>query len=243
MKPKLAEVKQIILETKINAFIIAANCHSERFNATQINIEKAFPNLFQIHCFRSIPLNDSRIHTGDDLLWKKLSSNLLAFIEIWAYKIPELQIDELDWSFIFEDDINFVNASNFSEPMKEFLNDPQVKTNDGFFYLGMCEPQYPRNETYTFKNSTPMLVIRKAYGFCLHASAITKKRARLFWTEISSYRPNAQEKSLDYQLRAYCERSKNLFYVVGTNFHFPPNTQHYGIAYQDRARFISTVSI
>lgn len=240
-------MKQIVLEKKINAFIITANCHSERFNITQINIERAFPNLFQIHCFLTIPLNDSRIHTGNDILWKKLSSNLLAFIELWAYKIQELQINELDWSFIFEDDVNFVNASNislsnFNEPMKEFINDPQVKTQDGFFYLGMCEPQYPRNELYTFKNSTPMLVIPKAYGFCLHASAITKRKARLFWTEISSYRPNAQEKSLDYQLRAYCERSKHLFYVVGTNFHFPPNSQHYGIAYQDRTRFISTVT-
>lgn len=239
--------KRFTSEKKINAFIITAKCYSERFNFTQINIEKAFPNLFQIHCFQSIPLDDSRIHTGDNILWKKLSSNLLGFIELWAYKIPELSTNEFDWSFIFEDDVDFVNATdvslpNFNEPMKEFLNDRQIRMKDGFFYLGMCEPQYPRNESYLFKNSTNMLVVPKAYGFCLHASAITAKKAKLFWTEISSYRPNAQELSLDYQLRNYCERSKNLFYVFGTNFQCPPDSRHFGIAYQNRKRFISTVT-
>ena len=55
-------IEQKSSEIKPNAFIITANCNSTRYNKTKNNIEDRFPNFFNIKCFPSISLNDSRIH-------------------------------------------------------------------------------------------------------------------------------------------------------------------------------------
>ena len=236
-------------DTKLNAFIITSACNSRRFNATKGNLEDAFPNLFRIHCFLTIPLNDSRIHTSNLRTWKQLSSNLLAFVQLWTYIIPSYSKgNPHQWSFIFEDDVNVLNASrfflpNYIEALHQLMTHPQIKYHDGFFYLGACGPEYlNKTPIITIKNTNETLVSKKGYAFCLHASAITAKRSRLFWTDISSYRPGSSDLSLDLQLRDYSIRSGNHFYILGSNFEFPPLEEHYGIAYQDRGRFISTVS-
>jgi hypothetical protein len=194
-------------------------------------------------------LNDSRIDTSEVLTWKKYSSNLLAFTEIWTYEIPkQSKHNELEWSFIFEDDVNFMNPSlvslsNFIAPLQELMNNPEVQHKHGFLYLGICGPEYPNDSpSLISKNTKNTLISQKGYGFCLHATGITAKRSRLFWSEIASYRPNPRDKALDFQLREYCIRSKNHFYTFGSNFHYPPGTGHYGIAFQDRGRFSTTIN-
>lgn len=236
-------------DTRLNAFILAAACDSRRFNATKENIEDAFPKLFRIHCFRTIPLNDSRVHTAKLRSWKQLSTNLLAFVQLWTYVIPSYSKgNPHQWSFIFEDDVNFLNASrfflpNYIEALHQLMDHPQIKYHDGFFYLGTCGPEYlNKTPIITVKNTNGTLLCKKGYAFCLHASAITPKRSRLFWSDIASYRPGNSDLSLDHQLRSYSIRSGNHFYILGSNFEFPPLEEHYGIAYQDRGRFISTVS-
>ena len=239
-----AKIDQI----KPNAFIITGKCDSPRYNATKENIERAFSNFFNVVCFASIPLKDPRIHSSDASLWKKLSSNLLAFVQIWTYEIPKYSDNKLEWTFIFEDDVNFIDSSkpsmsNLAGVLREMMNNPEIQVKDGFMYLGICGPTYS-NETQPIllKNRNEPVISQKGYGYCLHATAITTKRSKLFWTEISSYLPDPGDVSLDYQLRQYSLRSGTSFYTLGTNFEFPPGTGHFGIAYQDRGRFWSTVT-
>ena len=234
---------------KPNAFIITGSCNSFRYNTTKANIERAFPNFFNLICFPSIPLNDSRVHPYNIPLLKKLTSNLLAFVEIWTHEIPKYSTDnKLEWTFIFEDDVNFIdspkpNVSNLSGPLEEMMNNSEIRGKDGFLYLGICSPTYSNDsELLLWKNRNYTIAGRKGHGYCLHASAITAKRSKLFCSEISSYRPNLGDLSLDHQLRQYSIRSKRSFYTLGTNYEFPPGTGHFGIAYQDRGRFSSTVS-
>ena len=229
----------------INAFIISADCYSIRYNTSKANLERAFPKFFTIRCFRSISLNDSRIHTSDVLLWKKFSSNQLSFIDLWTKKISPQ--NDYDWSFVFEDDVNFANPSvvslsNYIAPLERLMYNPQVRENDGFFYLGICGPQFV-NETRSLLSMgvNHSLSSRRGYGYCLHATGITAKRSRDMWSEIASYRPNAPDQSLDGQLRQYTIRSEHYYYTLGSNIHYPPGTGHYGIAYQDRGRFPSTI--
>ena len=123
------------------------------------------------------------------------------------------------------------------------MNNRQIQYNDGFLYLGICGPVYSKiHQPILIKSTNDGLLSRKGYGYCLHASAITAKRSKLLWTEISTYRPSSGELSLDFQLRLFCRRSNTNFYTLGTNLEYPPGTGHYGIAYQDRGRFESTVS-
>ncbi|CAF1093206.1 unnamed protein product [Adineta ricciae] len=230
---------------RLNAFIITYDCKSLRFNATKQNIQRVFPDYFHIRCFRSVPLNDSRVHTSSNLIAKKVSSNLLSFIDLWTYEIAKYSTsNELQWSFIFEDDVNFVPPSNFSlksyiNTIEQLMDHPEIQSKHGFFYLGICAPTFS-NKTgpLTNKESNNTLVSRKGYGWCSHGMGITTKRARDFWFHMSSYRPSP-EGGIDLCLRQYSIRSKNEYYILGSNVHWPSNTGHFGIAYQDRKRFRS----
>jgi len=245
---KIIQIQSKPNQMRLNAYIITENCTSLRFNTTKENIQRVFPNFFTILCYLFVPLNDSRIHTASVPLWKKFSSNLLTFIDIWTYKIPnDLNSNEYEWTFIFEDDVNFVDPSkvsllNYITTLQELMYNKEIQSKHGFLYLGICGPTFDNdNQTLISKNTNNSLFSEKAFGYCLHATGITKRRSRLFWAEISSYRPNPGEQALDVQLRSYCIRSNNHFYTMGSNFHFPPDTGHYGIAYQDRGRFSTTI--
>jgi hypothetical protein len=123
------------------------------------------------------------------------------------------------------------------------MNNPEIQLKDGFLYLGICGPEYPNNsQPLMSKTTNSSIISRRGYGFCLHATGITARRSRLFWTEISSYRPSPGESSLDLHIREYSIRSKNYFYTLGANLHYPPGSGHYGIAFQDRDRFWSTIN-
>ena len=228
--PVLIEQKSLT-RTKPNAFIITADCSSTRYSIAKIAIEEKFPNFFNIICFRSIPSNDSQIY----------KSQRLTFIEIWSYEIPKYSKDnEYQWSFIFEDSVNFLNSSmfritNLTGPLEEIMNNRDIQMKDGFLYLGICSPTFSNTDrAILLKSTNDGVVSRKGYGPCLHASAITAKRSKLLWTEISSYRPSISERSLDHQLQEFCMKSKTHFYTLGSNFHYPPGTAHYGIAYPAR---------
>ena len=247
--PILTDNIQTETKTKSIAYIITENCNSLRFNATKKSIEQVFPKFFDIRCFLTIPLNDSRIHSDPTLLMKKFSSNLLAFIELWTYKIPNhSKTNEVEWTFIFEDDVNFndpvkFGLTNYIKPLRELMYNDEIRSEHGFLYLGICGPTFDNNSRpIVSKNTKNTLLSRKGFGYCLHATGITTNRSRLFWTEISSYRPDLNDVSLDFSVRKYCRKSGNHFYTLGSNLHFPPNTGHYGIAYQDRGRFSTTVT-
>lgn len=244
---KTVNIPRSLGKTKPKAYIITSDCNSIRFNITKENIEVALPNFFHIMCYTYVPLSDPRIHTVPLEVLKKFSSNLITFLDLWTYEIAKNSKDnEYEWTFIFEDDVNFNNASrvsltNYNEPLREFMLIPEIQVKDGFFYLGVCAPTYDNTtKSLISKNTNNLLYSQRTCGFCLHATAITAKRAQLFWTEVSSYRPNV-EGSLDKIMQIFCIRSKSFFYTFGTNFHWPPDTEHRGIAYQDRGRFSSTV--
>jgi hypothetical protein len=139
-------------------------------------------------------------------------------------------------------DPSIVSLPNFIRPLQELMYNPEIQIKDGFLFLGICGPTFDNDSPPLIsKNTNNTLISQKGYGFCLHASGITAKRSRLFWTEISSYRPSSPKNALDFLFRQYCIRSKKYFYIFGTNFHYPPGTGHYGIAFQDRERFGSII--
>ncbi len=241
------KVNQIQRQTRANAFIISTNCSSARFYFTKQNIERVFPNFFTIHCFKPISLNDSRMEQSASLLTKKLASNIITFVTVWTDEIPKYSTnDELEWSFVFEDDVNFIEPSNFSLPnyisaIQELMYHPEVRLKHGAFYLGLCGPNYSNSkETLitSFTNNT--LLSKKSCGRCVHGMGLTTKRARTFWTEISLYHP-IQNGPTDIYIDRYCYTTGTRYYTLGANREWPPNTGHYGIAFQDRQRFRSEV--
>jgi hypothetical protein len=192
-------------------------------------------------------LNDSRINQSISSLDKRLASNLISFITLLTYDIPKYSTnDELEWSFIFEDDVDFIEPSNFSlsnyiNAIQELMYHSEIQLKDGMFYLGICGPKFANNTpTLIASFSNNSLLSRRGYGHCVHAIGLTIKRARSFWGEISSYIPTPTG-SFDVFMQSYSVRSGNPYYIFGGNMEWPPKTGHYGIAYQDRRRFRSEV--
>ena len=234
-------------QTGINAFIVTTNCSSARFYSTKQNIERVFPGYFNILCFKPISLNDSRIDKSSNLLSKKLASNLITFVTLWTFEIPKYSTTtELDWSFIFEDDVNFIDPSNFLLPnyitaIEELMHHRDILLKHGAFYLGMCGPKfYNDDRALKTPSSNGNLLSRQGCGRCVHGMAVTTKRARTLWTEMSLYFPNPNGPT-DAYLDEYCVKSGNHYYVLGGNKEWPPNSGHGGIAYQDRERFRSGI--
>ena len=236
-----------------NAFILTASCTGERFKKTSENLQRAFPDFFHIRCFQSISLNDSRIHTSNDTLLKIFSSVLISTIEIWTYEIPKYASQELEWSFFFEDDINVVNPEtaapiismwlNYTQLLEELMEDDYVRKHDGMFYLGICGPEFDIMDRPLHVNlfSNESIFHYRGYGLCGHALAFTTKRARTFWAELSSYRPAIHESGVDRYVREFCLRTGSRYYTFGANKQWPSPEEHYGLVYQDRGVFRSTV--
>jgi hypothetical protein len=234
-------------QTKAHAFIVSMNCSSDRFHFTKQNIQRVFPNFFIIHCTKTIPLNDLRIDRSLKNRHKKLTSSLLSFVTVWTYEIPKYSTNnELEWSFVFEDDVDFLEPSKFSLPnyinaIQELMHHPEIQLTDGMFYLGICGPTYANdNRTLITSFSNNSLLTRRGYGMCTHAMGITTKRAISLWGELSSYIPTPLA-AVDVYIGNYCIRSGKHYYILGANMQWPPNTGHHSIAYQDRSRFRSEV--
>lgn len=224
-----------------NAYILTENCASDKYNITKTNIELAFPKLFSFFCYPLVPLSDPRIHVVPLNQLKVDSANLITFLELWTYKIPETsKTDEYEWSFIFEDDVNFIDANsmslpNFIAPLQQLMTNREVQHKHGFFYLGLCRASFDEDsQSLTFNITTNQIHTRKGCGFCRYATAITNKRAELFWTEISTYRSNI-EGAIDVLLYDYCLRSGEHFYTLGANFQNSSKPGQTGIAFKNGA--------
>jgi hypothetical protein len=235
-------IQSNVNQTRIKAYLITHDCNSFRFITTKANIERVFPEFFNIICHLHVPLSDPRIHLHTLQILKDFSSNLLTFLDLWTYIISNTSKNDFEWTFIFEDDVNFndpstVSLPNYIAPLQQLMDNREIQQKDGFFYLGICEPTFDNDSQPLISNDkTKGLESRKGCGTCLHASAITTNRSGLFWAEVSSYRPNL-DSTMGNILQDYCVRSRNSYYILGTNFLYPPGTRHCGIAYQDRGKF------
>ena len=237
---------------QFNAFIITASCLGIRYNSTLKNLNRAFPNVFRFYCFKNIPLNDTRIHAGPTVHLKKISSLLISMIEIWSFEIQKFATNELDWSFIFEDGIDIVDrlssslklgSPNYPLLLQEVMRDREVQLNDGFFYLGTCNSSFnvtSRPLTSNLK-ANHLFHHYRGHGLCSYATAITKRRARFFWTEISLYRSSEFEPTIDFYLQQYNIRSHSYFYTVGANIKWSSRIEQYGILFRDPEIFGSLV--
>ena len=240
------QIQEKAMQTRANAFILSKHCSSARFNFTKQNIERVFPKFFSIYCFKPILLNDSCVDQSLSLVGKKPASNLISFVTLWTYEIIKYATDdELEWSFIFEDDVDFVEPSkfglsNYLDALQQLMYHPGAQIENGVFYLGICGPTFASsNHALPVRLSNNTLLIQKGCGKCAHGMGFTTKRAKHFWTDISLYCPIPNGPA-DIFIDNHCAKVGN-YYVVGSNLHGPPGSGHHGIAFQDRQRFQSQV--
>ena len=232
-----------------NAFILTTSCTGIRYNTTLTNLERSFSQLFRFHCCLLLSLNDSRVHPGDIISVKQRSSILVSIIQIWTYAIPKHTSSELQWSFIFEDDVNVIDMittphqistwSNYTAMLQELMHDEEVQEKDGFFFLGIYSPLFNTTDRpLQYKSITNGTFFHyKGYGSCSHAFAITTRRARLFWTDISLFRSSQDDTGIDHYIYGYCSRGSHHFYTFAANKQWSNPPQHSGLVFQNRNAF------
>lgn len=117
----------------------------------------------------------------------------------------------------------------------------ELAKKDGILYLGTCNPDFRDNGTIIEQNNNSVFEYRRGVYFCTHGVAYTKRRAKTLWGEMSAYRFLHSEIGADTIAREWQIRSNTFPISIAQNIHWPPGSAHYGLFYQDRDRFSSTM--
>jgi hypothetical protein len=161
------------------------------------------------------------------------------------------------WHYVFEDDIDLHPAVSPSTARELFARGEDLAHPDGFMYLGICGSEC-ESTTSSFK---------RCAGQCAHALAFTPERAVTLvsdayaalprkWTDAFEIRKHlwkrrwtAREPPPSYALdrRMYFDQPllflgrRKPALVVGANLKSPDWWDHYGVFYQKRTKFPSTL--
>lgn len=185
---------------------------------------------------------------------QKLISNMYSWytlIQNFADE-PSSVSNESNWRFIFEDDIAAVPSANLTNYTQAIRTGMEIAQENGFLYLGICNPTCSSD----IKNKGEVIEYAQCSGLCGHAFGLTKWKAKVFVKEMSELcvkfghihkricgNPCIKENfCIDQFLRIYALNLKNI-YVVGINLKSPENPTEFGIFYQSRQRFVSTIGI
>jgi hypothetical protein len=183
----------------------------------------------------------SRKYHTDEYL--KVFSKRMAFIFAMQAFANDVLVDWNSWRFFFEDDIS-LHPSLTPDQAKEILaNGLALAEDDGVVYLGICgphcvEPVEPLGYGYDAERCS---------GACAHAFGFRRWKASQFLLHmdnlvIESPDPHVESMYFDRLLVAYALQVHRIW-VIGSNLQSPTKDgyDHYGILFQDRDTFNSSI--
>lgn len=195
--------------SKRKCFVLTCDENSQRTKFSKSLLEKIG---FQVNLFIAVPNRD------------KVLSNKISMMHI--YNIISHGEDE--WVYIFEDDINILEAVTIDEIIK------YEDISSRFFYLGVCKYGSINPKTHTEKINDKFVAIVDGSIRGLHAIGISKKGA----DELFHFARMTKERYMDVCLEQFAEK-------------YPANVMRYdlesyikghrGIFYQDRRKFPSII--
>jgi hypothetical protein len=154
-------------------------------------------------------------------LKNKVRSNMLAQESIYE-KIAELET-QYPYVFVFEDDISSHEISKKDVDIELNRTYTQTLQHDlPLFYVGMC--------------GRWRLSPHRYHGRCAHGYAVRPERARYLLNATKRYNSDYMDVRLDnlgIQLGG--------FFVAFENIRSPQSKDHFGLLYQDRRKFKTTI--
>ena len=114
---------------------------------------------------------------------------------------------------------------------------------EGILYLGTCAPEYVDNITNIRYSRDGLIEYRRGTYFCTHAVAYTKWRARTIWNDFTMYGFLRTVLGSDTIARSWQTMSKTYPISVAANIQWPLATGHYGLFFQDRHKFKSSINV
>lgn len=174
----------------------------------------------------------------------KVWSNRMAFMKALEEFVHDSECTSDTWRFFFEDDIAI--HPNVTSARGRLLLAIGVKLaeDDGFMFLGICGP-----------NCTEARLIDKnveaarCAGTCAHAFGFQKWKAAAFLTEMNGLTLTGVEGPVvlgfffDRYMYAYANQVRKAW-VVGSNLRSPVRSvvDHFGLLFQDRTRFKTSIT-
>ena len=167
------------------------------------------------------------------------------------------------WMLIFEDDIAINPNITAAEAQQAIAQALRMAEGEAFLYLGLCNAECGDFTSCFLPGSAPGqepvrasgaqcgrdLTFRRCHGLCTHAMAVSTAHAASFarasYVEHKRQVPPSRSFASDQILFSY-GASLNGFLVAGANLVVlptkgSPETQ-YGVFYQDRSRFKSSIT-
>lgn len=173
----------------------------------------------------------------------KVWSNRMAFIDALEEFVQDTRTTPNTWRFFFEDDIGL--HPNVTAERGRLLVAKGLKLADkgGFIYLGLCGPTCSEPPTQL---DTDVEAARCA-GTCAHAFGFQRRRAGEFLTEMSALTLTGGDAVIlgfyfDRYMYEYGNQVQQVW-LVGSNLKspIPSLSDHFGLLYQDRAMYPSTI--
>lgn len=225
-------------------------------NETRYNHTRAILEEMKFHVVQKVPINFTSQLVDDDLSkrnfkvtefphsqkkLRQIISNALTFIDALESFGNESSNKSLpsDWRFFFEDDIAV--HPTIVKPSIIIKKSLHIAAADGLLYLGVCGPTCSDEVSIVDE-----VEIRKCFGVCAHAFAVSKWMVKSFITSIQEmrnrrYRNKRPRFAFDEALWGYGEYIKTI-YVVGSNLTSPLVSDHKGMIYQDRVLYPTTIT-
>jgi GR25 family glycosyltransferase involved in LPS biosynthesis len=216
------------------AFKVALNCGFSpvKFEAIKPTADR-FQSLDQMtdFCFQG---------TGLSFLKSGLSAGEVALVcshrMIYDFIVEDNNIGENDWVMILEEDARIhPDAKNPSSMIETAISRNDDANGYGFIYLGLCAPKCR-------DKFLGAIVGNSCVGYCTHAYALTKRRARTFFEELY-----CSDGGLKISCGSLCSKTKwcqtdqsfkqhfsqnNKAYLVAPHLKSPDNPKHSGLLYQ-----------
>lgn len=238
----------------------------DRFSTVKRNLEHAFPGFFRFRSNRPLTYEDQRvIRTSQHFPNVDLGhiATKYTFFDAWSTIGADPQLGDDDWAFIFEDDIAIAPPTpaetaaattsgkpiitNYGPMLKEVMMSKQVRA-DGWIWLGICNPSLKpgtaRLSHYPYsKDVVNDFTSSRANGFCSHAHAVTRRRARTLITDFGIWSPHHLNTStlvpIDHLLNHFFSERGPPPYLFASHRQSPLSENHIGLIYQDRKQLKS----
>lgn len=173
----------------------------------------------------------------------KVWSNRMAFIDALEEFVQDSNCTRNTWRFFFEDDIAIHPDVTPERARVLVAKGLKLADKDGFLYLGICGPDC----------KDPLLLGKgvqaaRCAGTCAHAFGFQQWKAGEFLTEMSGLTLRGVEGPVilgfffDRYMYEYGNQVQKVW-VVGSNLKSPVRTvmDHFGLLFQDRALYPSTI--
>jgi hypothetical protein len=174
----------------------------------------------------------------------KVWSNRMAFLDALEEFVQDSSCTDKTWRFFFEDDIAIHPSATSDRAKLLVAKGVKLAEKDGFLYLGICGP----NCTLPGSRLDKEIEAARCAGTCAHAFGFQRWKAGEFLTEMSALtlKGPGGPVLLGFYFDRYMYEFGNQvhrIWVVGSNLKSPVTSvrDHYGLLFQDRALYPSTI--